>query len=146
MMTRIARCNCGAPRGGDWRAAACGHLSLHGVPTAYRLGLRRRRLFPEGAGAHRRAEQGLHAPHRLGRKVEFHFCPECGTSVFWYAEFRPDHVGIAFGAFADTSMPWPTVSVWKTTRHPWMTFDHPVERFGDQGLTPAGERSAVSPR
>jgi hypothetical protein len=71
-----------------------------------------------------------------GRKVEFHFCPDCGTSVFWYAEFRPDHVGIAFGAFADSLMPWPAASVWEVTRHPWVTFDHPIERFTDQGLTP----------
>jgi hypothetical protein len=27
-----------------------------------------------------------------GRKVEFHFCPDCGTSVFWYAQFLPDPI------------------------------------------------------
>lgn len=71
------------------------------------------------------------------RKVEFHFCPDCGTSVFWYAEVRPDHIGIASGTFADPLMPWPTVSIWETTRHPWVTFDHPVDRFTDQSSTPA---------
>jgi len=72
-----------------------------------------------------------------GRKVEFHFCPDCGTSVFWYAEVRPEHIGIASGNFADPLMPWPTVSIWEMTRHPWVTFDHPVDRFTDQLSTPA---------
>ena len=77
-----------------------------------------------------------------GRKVEFHFCPDCGTSVFWYAEVRPDHIGIASGTFADPLMPWPTVSIWETTRHPWVIFDHPVDRFTDQSSTRANpERS-----
>jgi hypothetical protein len=71
-----------------------------------------------------------------GRKVEFHFCPDCGASVFWYAEFRPDYVGISVGAFTDPSMPWPAVSGWEATRHSWVTFDHPIERFTDQGSTP----------
>jgi hypothetical protein len=105
------------------------------MPTAYRFGLRLRRLFPKGAGAHRGAEQGLRAPQRREAKSRVHFCPDCGTSVFWYAEFRPDQVGISFGAFADPSMPWPAASVWEATRHPWVTFDHPIERFTDQGLT-----------
>lgn len=67
-----------------------------------------------------------------GRKIDIHFCPDCGTSVFWYAEFRPDLIGIAFGAFADPSMPRPTRSVWEATRHPWVNFDHPVSRSNDQ--------------
>ena len=61
--------------------------------------------------------------------MAFHFCPGCGSSVFWYAEVVPDLIGIAFGAFADASMPWPTLSVWETTRHPWVTFDHQLDRF-----------------
>ena len=61
---------------------------------------------------------------RSGRKSERHFCPDCGSTVFSYLELFPDLIGIAFGAFADPSMPWPPVSVWETTRHPWVTFDH----------------------
>ena len=64
-----------------------------------------------------------------GRKIEIHFCPDCGSSVFWYAEFAPDLIGIAFGMFADPSMPSPTLSVWEATRHPWVTFDHQLDRF-----------------
>jgi hypothetical protein len=58
-----------------------------------------------------------------GRNMEFYFCPDCGTAVFWYPEFLPDHVGVAFGTFADPLL-WPTISVWEMTRHPWVMFDH----------------------
>ena len=64
-----------------------------------------------------------------GERSKIHFCPDCGSSVFWYAEFAPDLIGIAFGAFADSSMPRPTLSVWETTRHPWVAFDHKLDRF-----------------
>jgi hypothetical protein len=67
-----------------------------------------------------------------GRKIEIHFCPDCGSSVFWYAEFDPGFIGISFGAFADPSMPRPTFSVWERTRHPWVTFDHRLDRFAVQ--------------
>jgi hypothetical protein len=67
-----------------------------------------------------------------GQKVEFHFCPACGSTMFWYAEAVPDLIGIAFGAFADSSMPRPTFSVWETTRHPWVAFDHRLDRFAVQ--------------
>jgi hypothetical protein len=64
-----------------------------------------------------------------GRKGKLHFCPSCGSTVFWYGERFPDLIGIAFGAFADPSMPWPTASVWETTRNPWVTFDHGLHHF-----------------
>ena len=67
-----------------------------------------------------------------GERSKIHFCPDCGSSVFWYAEFASDLIGIAFGAFADPSTPRPTLSVWETTRHPWVTFDHRLDRFAVQ--------------
>jgi hypothetical protein len=66
------------------------------------------------------------------RKIALHFCPDCGSTVFWHAEFVPDLVGIAFGAFADPSMSWPTISVWETTRHRWVAFDAELDHFGRQ--------------
>ena len=119
-----------AARGGDRRAGVCGRVSLHGVPTPYRLALWRQHLFAK--------EQVLtEGPSKIyvrgsdsGRKIEFHFCPNSGSTVFWYAEVVPDLIGIARGAFADLSMPWPTLSIWETTRHPLVTFDHALDRFG----------------
>ena len=67
-----------------------------------------------------------------GRKIECHFCPDCGSTVFWRAEFVPDLIGVAFGAFADPSMSRPTLSVRETTRHPWVTFDYELDHFVHQ--------------
>ena len=36
-----------------------------------------------------------------GRGLTNHFCPECGTNVYWTLEMRPDHAGVAIGCFAD---------------------------------------------
>jgi hypothetical protein len=136
-MTRIAHCCCGA-----LRAEVTGQVPR--VAICHCMECQRRTGSAFGFVAFFPKEQvRTEGPSKVyvrrsdaGRKVEFHFCPDCGASVFWYAEFRPDQVGIALGAFADPSMPSPAVSGWEATRHPWVTFDHPVERFTDQGLTP----------
>src|SRR6476469_5986189 len=49
----------------------------------------------------------------LGRKMNFHFCPNCGGFVCWNADIRPDQYGMAVGAFADPNFPPPTYSVWE---------------------------------
>ena len=35
------------------------------------------------------------------RGLAFRFCPNCGTTVWWTAEFLPGKVGIAAGLFED---------------------------------------------
>ena len=64
-----------------------------------------------------------------GRKLRMHFCPECGTTVYWEADRLPQHLGIAVGAFADPSFPAPTNSVWERTRHPWVDFGQDLKHF-----------------
>ena len=54
-----------------------------------------------------------------GRKTTYHFCPECGTSVYWRGEMRPDMIGVAVGAFRDTSLRPPERAVWAQARHTW---------------------------
>jgi len=133
MMTRIAHCCCGSLRteatGEPAFVGAC-HCtecqrrtgSPFGVSTYFpKDQVRtegRSKVYPRGSDS--------------GRKIEFHFCPDCGSTVFWYAEGLPDLIGIAFGTFADPSTPWPTLSVWETTRHPWVTFDHQLDQFAVQ--------------
>lgn len=55
-----------------------------------------------------------------GRKVTFHFCPNCGTSVYWKGEMRPEVTGVAVGAFRDTTMRLPERAVWAENRHSWV--------------------------
>jgi len=54
-----------------------------------------------------------------GRHVTFSFCPDCGGTVFWTVEDRPDLVAVAVGTFADPSFAPPSRSVHERTRHPW---------------------------
>jgi hypothetical protein len=55
-----------------------------------------------------------------GRKLEFHFCPVCGSTVWWKAEFHPDKIAIAVGAFADPDFPPPSRAVFARSRHAWV--------------------------
>ena len=55
-----------------------------------------------------------------GFAVKFHFCPHCGSTVFWEPERKPDAIGVAVGAFADPTFPSPSLSVFDGRRHAWV--------------------------
>ncbi len=55
-----------------------------------------------------------------GRKVTYHFCPNCGTTVYWHGEMLPEMTGVAVGAFRDPSIHAPERAVWAQTRHAWV--------------------------
>ena len=50
-----------------------------------------------------------------GGEATYHFCPECGVSVFNTTTADSD-VWVPIGAFADPSFPPPTVSVFESRR------------------------------
>jgi hypothetical protein len=55
-----------------------------------------------------------------GSEIRFHFCPNCGSSVFWEGDRSPTTCGIAVGCFADPDFPAPTSSGWEESMHPWL--------------------------
>jgi hypothetical protein len=55
-----------------------------------------------------------------GFEIRFHFCPDCGSSVFWEGDRGPDHYGIAVGCFADPTFPPPVYSSYEEAMHPWL--------------------------
>ncbi|MEZ5923156.1 MAG: GFA family protein [Hyphomicrobiaceae bacterium] len=55
-----------------------------------------------------------------GNTVTFHFCPNCGSTVYWELSGFPDVVAVAVGAFADSNFPSPRVSVFERSRHDWL--------------------------
>jgi hypothetical protein len=55
-----------------------------------------------------------------GHPLDFHFCPTCGSTVFWYPQARPGLVAVAAGAFADPDFPSPQRMIWTEHRHPWV--------------------------
>jgi hypothetical protein len=54
-----------------------------------------------------------------GNTITFHFCPDCGATVFWAIDAQPDLTAVAVGAFADPLFPEPRFSVFESTRHGW---------------------------
>lgn len=67
-----------------------------------------------------------------GRKARASFCGNCGSTVWWYADFLPGHVGIAVGCFADPDFPPPMVSVWEQSKHTWVKINPMVMSFAQQ--------------
>jgi len=129
-MTRTARCSCGGLRvevSADPDAVGACHCgecqrrtgSVFGVVAFFKR-------------EHVRADGPSKIYVRDGqeaRKVRMHFCPTCGTTVFWEADLRPDHIGVAVGAFHDANFPPPTLSVWEESKHGWVAFAHDLAHF-----------------
>ncbi|MGF1474755.1 MAG: GFA family protein [Geminicoccaceae bacterium] len=55
-----------------------------------------------------------------GRGLTYHFCPACGTSVYWILDMRPDHIGVAVGCFAEPTFGAPARMVWAENKHHWV--------------------------
>jgi hypothetical protein len=51
----------------------------------------------------------------------FHFCPRCGSNL-WWAPDDPDEdvIGVAGGAFADAGLPSPERMVFTAHKHPYV--------------------------
>ena len=50
----------------------------------------------------------------------FHFCPDCGSQVFYTEPTEPGPGRRLDRAFADPSFPPPTESGYDSRRHPWV--------------------------
>jgi len=122
MTKRTASCACGqltaACAGEPVKVSLCHCLdcqrrtgSTYGIAAFYV----RADVAPEGRARswRRRADNGF--------VVTFHFCPDCGSTVFWEPERMPEMIAVAVGAFADPSFPAPGQSVWEERRHPWVS-------------------------
>lgn len=132
--SRTATCACGGLRitvaGEPARVSACSCTQCQ-----------KRTGAPFGVGAYFLRDQvisieGAHREFRRssdsGRKLSMHFCPDCGSTVFWYAEVFPDRVGIAAGAFADPLFPPPVAAVWVENKHRWVEFPEGIHSFPRQ--------------
>ncbi|WP_374572762.1 GFA family protein [Phenylobacterium sp.] len=62
-------------------------------------------------------------PSDSGQPVTFHFCPACGSSVYWEPHRKPDMVAVALGAFADPGFPRPGKAVYAERRPSWLAVE-----------------------
>jgi glyoxylase-like metal-dependent hydrolase (beta-lactamase superfamily II) len=58
----------------------------------------------------------------------FHFCPECGSQVFYTEPEEADLIVVSVGSFADPSFPPPTESGYDSRRHPWVQLPDSIQR------------------
>jgi hypothetical protein len=59
----------------------------------------------------------------------FHFCPECGSQVFYTEPTEPDLIVVSVGSFADPSFPPPTESGYDHRRHEWVELPDSIQRY-----------------
>lgn len=64
-----------------------------------------------------------------GGRATFYFCPDCGATVYYVLGGLPGFCAVPVGAFADPSFPPPTVSVYETRKHPWLTLPATIEHL-----------------
>jgi len=58
----------------------------------------------------------------------FHFCPDCGSQVFYTEPDEPDLVVVSVGSFADPSFRPPRESGYAFRRHPWVGLPDSIAR------------------
>lgn len=132
-----ARCSCGALS-----------LSLPGpsrlVVACHCLDCQRRTGAPFGVGAFYPVDAvTISGPSNefvrsaaSGGKVRSHFCPDCGSTVYWQADHLPAMIGVAVGAIANPDFQAPIRSVFERSKHGWVQIPG-VEHF---------QRSSVAKR
>ena len=59
-----------------------------------------------------------------GMGTDWKFCTQCGTTVYWEADFIPGVVCVAVGCFVDADFPMPTLDIQTQYRHGWI---EPIE-------------------
>ena len=130
-MERTAQCHCGA-----LRVIASGEPDF--INACHCQACQRRTGAVMHSGAYYKKEQvrpegsaKLYTRHVEGttRTIRYYFCPECGSNVYWHADGRPDHVGVAIGCFADPNFPRPQYSVWEETKHGWVGLPPGAQHF-----------------
>ncbi|ASV87940.1 glutathione-dependent formaldehyde-activating enzyme family protein (plasmid) [Ochrobactrum quorumnocens] len=58
-----------------------------------------------------------------------HFCPNCGSTVYWLPEAAPSVIGVAVGSFADPAFNTPSLSVFEQSKHEWVLLDETMKHF-----------------
>jgi hypothetical protein len=71
-----------------------------------------------------------------GYAVTFHFCPHCGSSVWWEPERMSHLIGVAVGAFADPTFPMPKQAVWASNRHEWLALPDEMPAHAENPVRP----------
>lgn len=120
-MDRTATCACGqlslTCRGEPAKVSLCHCLACQ-KRTGSAFGIAA--FFRRGEISVRGASTIYERDSDSGFRVTLHFCPVCGSTVFWEPHRKPDMIAVGVGSFADPTFPPPSQAVHAESRHPWV--------------------------
>jgi len=135
MAAREAACHCGQLRlevAGDPFVVSMCHCLACQRRTGSAFGMQAA-FTPDQVHVVGRFSDYLRVSDEADRKEHiFHFCPECGSQVFYTEPTEPDLIVVSVGAFADPSFPPPTESGYDSRRHSWLAVPATIERHDGQ--------------
>ena len=122
MTTRTASCRCGKLRaavtGEPVRVSVCHCLNCKkrsGSAFAVQARWPKEDVRIEGAS------KTFAKAGDSGNRATFHFCPDCGSDVYYEIEGKfDDLIAIPLGAFDDPFFLRPNFSVWEPRKHDWV--------------------------
>ena len=73
----------------------------------------------------------------------YHFCPDCGSTVYWEIAAAPEVVGVAIGGFTDPTFPPPMISGFEAYGPAWAMHpsDLPMPHYEYDGTSHGGQRA-----
>lgn len=123
-MQRTATCACGQTsitvEGDPQRHGVC-HCTNCKRRTGSAFGISS--YFPKANVVDKKGDTAVYALHNAAQNhdQERHFCPKCGTTLFWFISSSPELIGVAGGCFADEGLPEPTYSVTHRKKEGWLS-------------------------
>jgi hypothetical protein len=72
-------------------------------------------------------------------RIRFHFCPNCGTTLYWEGDRNPAVCGVAVGAFDTSAFSPPSDSIWEESMHPWLGLPEGIDHH-EQARPPITNR------
>lgn len=133
-MERIGECHCGALKviatGEPERVYICHCIACQRrTGTAFHYGATFKKEQVRLDGDRKVYERGADS----GYLIRWHFCPSCGTTLYWEGDRNPAVCGVAVGAFGAAAFPPPTSSSFEATMFSWLgmpagTAHHPQGR------------------
>jgi hypothetical protein len=154
MASRTATCSCGQlhveTTGDPFRVSMCHCLACQ-RRTGSAFGLQAGFTAPQVQVSGRVTDYSRISDEADRKEHVFHFCPDCGSTVFYTEPTEPDLVVVMVGAFADPSFPPPTESSYGARRHAWVALPDSIERDDElwapfQPLYAAGEYAQAADR
>src|SRR5574338_1316442 len=122
MTTRTASCRCGQLKatatGEPVRLSVCHCLNCKKRSgSAFAVQAR----WPSGQVKFEGKSKSFELVADSGNSATFHFCPNCGSDVFYVIKGKFDGlIAIPLGAFDDPYFGSPEYSVWEHRKHDWV--------------------------